>query len=110
MEMKGTYLVTEMRGTVLVGAKKYDLEKAIVIAQKSWIEKFKRGIFRKPLTKKLERYLCRTKNGNYFTVSWIDGKIRQIVPAPLDQAIALWQEMPVHNFKFEEVFTDIEEA
>ena len=60
------------------------------------------------------RFLLRTKNGNYFTVTrtqW-QGERDVLTPLSQDEAMRAWEELPEHLVTFEEAFPGltVEEA
>jgi len=60
------------------------------------------------------RFLFKTKNGNYFLVTrtcW-EGERNALTPLSQDEAIMTWEELTEHLVKFEEAFpgVTVEEA
>jgi len=56
------------------------------------------------------RFLFRTKNGNYFTVTrtqW-QGERDTLTPLSQDDAIKVWEELPEHPVSFEVVFPGVQ--
>lgn len=55
------------------------------------------------------RFLFKTKNGNYFTVTrtqW-QGERDALTPLTQDEAITAWEEMPEKHVEFEEAFPGV---
>lgn len=56
------------------------------------------------------RFLFKTKNGNYFTVTrtqW-QGERDTLTPLSQDEAITLWEQLPEHEVSFGEAFPSVQ--
>jgi hypothetical protein len=54
-------------------------------------------------------FMFKTKNGNFFRIArtrW-QGERDTLTPLTLDEALTLWEQLPEHEMKFEEVFPDV---
>ena len=89
--------------TKVIGGKRYDTDKAIVIADNCYwdghnYERQGRNTF-----------LCRTPKGSYYVVRqtcW-QGEVDSLTPLTLDEAIEMYESLHEQNVPFEEAFPGI---
>ena len=88
----------------VIGGIRYDTEKATIIAHDCYwdghnYERNGRNTF-----------LYKTKNGRYFVVKqtlW-QGEIDRLEPLTIEEAIALYEQLPEKSLDFEEAFPGVE--
>jgi hypothetical protein len=87
----------------VIGGKRYSTADSVKIAKDAYGDE--------PNWKRRGRnwFLFRTKNGDYFSVTRSRWGVDRDAPTPLsqDDAIKVWEELPVHLVTFEEAFPGV---